>query len=126
MNKLIDITRATISPALNGYETQEIGNKLHVKLDDTRRVEVYFRTTGIADNYDAIQLKLVSKTNGEIDALIVRFEDIFSCMQDMTHPNRIGKHIWVARGKYDWYGKPTAADIAAIRKSVRDYVELWK
>lgn len=126
MNKMIDILHETVSPVLAGRSVTEIGNMLYVRLDDSRLVEISFNTTRTMNNYDALFFKLVSKTNGELDARMVHFRDLFSCMQDLTHPNKIGKHIWDSDGKVNWYGRPTAADLAAIRKAVNDYITLWE
>lgn len=128
MNKLIDLLWA-VMPTIK-FDHKPIGNTVYVELDENRRVEVSFYNTHAVDTYDAIFLKLVSKTNGELDRKVVKFSDIFKCMQDLTHPNKIGKHIWFDNypptNGYGWYGKPTAEDIKAIKQTILDYCLMWE
>ncbi|HHX66881.1 MAG TPA: hypothetical protein GX708_02350, partial [Gallicola sp.] len=55
----------------------------------------------------------------------IKFSDLFDCMQDLTHPNKIGKHIWYNNG-YSWYGKPTKQDIAKLQDTLENYIDMWK
>ena len=38
------------------------------KVDDELRVKLQFITTGIADNYDSIRMKIINRTEGEVVA----------------------------------------------------------
>ena len=111
---------------LDKYNPIPIGDMLYIKLDGERRAKVGLYNTWCADNYDAINLFIIDKNNGQIDGKTVKFSTLFECMQDMTHPNKIGKHIWVSNGNYNWYGKPTQKDLEAIRETVVNYIELMK
>lgn len=107
-------------------ETSTIGNSAYIKLDRERRIEVSFYNTFSIDSYDAVKLKLISKREGDLNCRIVKFEDVFSNIQDLTHPNKIGKHIWKNRGDYSWYGKPTKEDICRLKNTLKEYVALWE
>ena len=63
MAKLVEVLEQTVMPAIDGREVHRIGNKLYVRLDDDRRVEISLTTAGYAGNYEVILLKVVSKTN---------------------------------------------------------------
>lgn len=107
------------------YDMEYIGNKIYIKLDGNRRIELSFYNTFSVDNYDSIKLVLIHKHNGQLHSQLVKFSDIFECMQDLKHPNKIGKHIWHNNG-YSWYGKPTKEDVNAMKQVLIDYVDLWK
>ena len=113
-------------PCLKDYEYKTIGNSIVIVLDENRRIECSFYNTHSIDVYDAIIFTLTSKINGQINKKIVKFSSLFDCMQDLTHPNKIGKHIWVSNMKYRWYGKPTSADIQNMRNELINYIEIWK
>lgn len=102
-----------------------IGNKMIITLDDTRRIEVDFYNTWSSTNYDSLRITLVSKTHGNINSRIIKFSDLFDNMQDVTHPNKIGKHIWYDGG-FSWYGKPNDQDIIKLQKTLEDYIDTWK
>lgn len=125
-DNLIIYLRDCVSPALAGRDVTEIGNKLYVKLDGDRRVEIGLCESRIKNNYDAILLKLFSKIGGELHSRMVKFEELFANMQDLTHPNRISKHVWRDGGKCMWYGKPTRSDYIAMQNAVTEYIALWE
>lgn len=95
-------------------------------LDADRRVSIDLYNTWCADQMDSIFLKLISKTNGVLTQKVIKFEDVFESMQDLTHPNKIGKHIWKSDGQWKWYGKATPDDRAKLNSMVEDYVEMWR
>ena len=125
MNK-IEMLYDVMGEALDKYNPLDIGSTLYVKLDTERRIKICLYETWARDNYDAITLNVVNKNDGNIDNKTIKFSDLFKCMQDLTHPNKIGKHIWYNNGEYRWYGKPTQEDLDAIRKAVVNYIELWR
>ena len=112
--------------AIDKYKPIAIGDVLYIKLNKERRVKITLYNTWSSDNYDAVKIGVINKNDGEIDKRIVKFSELFKCMQDLTHPNKIGKHIWYSGGKYEWYGKPTKEDLKAIRETVVNYIELMK
>lgn len=122
---MINILYNVFEEILDDYPTKEIGNKIYIKLDDNRRVELSFYNTWSADTYDSIRLELFHKENGKLHCQIIKFKDIFRCIQDLTHPNKIGKHIWYNNNKYRWYGKPTKEDIETMNIVLINYIETW-
>lgn len=109
-----------------GYPVQQIDTTLYIFLDDDRRVTVSFYNTHSVDNYNAIKLSLISKTKGNLDTKITKFSSIFKEAKDLTHPNKISKHIWHDGQNYSWYGKPTKEDIEGIVSTVKSYVVVWE
>ena len=62
-------------------DAQYCGRTLIGKVDDELRVKLQFITTGIADNYDSIRLKIINRTEGEVDTEVFRFTDILGVPQ---------------------------------------------
>lgn len=109
-----------------GDELLLIGSTYFVLLDDDRRVSIDLHNTWCADELDSIFLKLISKKNGTLTQEVIKFVDVFDSMRDLTHPNKIAKHIWHSDGEWKWYGKPTPDDRAKLNSMVEDYVEMWR
>lgn len=122
---MLKIIGSVFGEVLKDYLFNPIGNNVYIHLDDNRRIELSFHNTHSADSYDSIKLVLVPKENGQLHCQIVKFSDIFECMQDLTHPNKIGKHIWYNDKKYSWYGKPTKEDIEIMQDTLLGYIDTW-
>lgn len=100
------------------------GRACFIPLSGSRRARLEFVTSGVADQYDALQVTILSVTNGKIDCLRFHFKDSFaprkSGCSGICYP-----HIWVDRGKPEWYVAPTAAEIAGLAQTAHDYVMLF-
>lgn len=100
------------------------GRACFIPLSGSRRARLEFVTSGVADHYDALQVTILSATNGKIDCLRFRFSDSFAPQKGgcsgICYP-----HIWVDRGEPEWYVAPTAAEIAGLAQTAHDYVMLF-
>ena len=92
------------------------GRACFIPLSGSRRARLEFVTSGVADQYDALQVTILSTADGKIDCLRFRFSDFFA-------PRKAGcsgiccPHIWVDCGRAEWYVAPTAAEVAAIAQA---------
>lgn len=123
---MIKILDNIFADVLDDYATKYIGNKIYIKLDDNRRIELSFYNMHSVDNFNSISLKLVHKVNGAIHGQTVEFRDIFDSIADLSHPNKIGKHVWHTNNTYRWYGKPTIEDIESLQDVVINYIKIWE
>ncbi len=100
------------------------GRACFIPLSGNRRARLEFVTSGVADHYDALQVTILSTTDGKIDCLRFRFKDSFaprkSGCSGICYP-----HIWVNRSDAEWYVAPTAAEIAGLAQAAHDYVMLF-
>lgn len=46
------------------------------KLDDDLRVKISLVTTGVAEHYDALKIRIINRTEGDVDAQIVKFKEL--------------------------------------------------
>lgn len=102
-----------------------IGRACFLALSDDRRARLELVTLGIADHYEALQVTILSKCDGKIDQIRLRFADYFAARRMTSGDMRI-PYIWVYQGTPEWYGTPaTDADIKTIAKAAHDYVTLF-
>lgn len=94
------------------------------------RVRAEFLSTHISSQYDAIRLTVLNRTEGVVDRTLLRFQDVWGKKQVPNNPNfRSGviPHLWDDYGKVEWYAyHPTAADYAALRDAVGQYLSAFR
>lgn len=94
------------------------------------RVRAEFLSTHISSQYDAIRLTVLNRTEGVVDRTLLRFQDVWGKKQVPNNPNfRSGviPHLWDDYGKVEWYAyHPTAADYAALRDAVGQYLSTFR
>lgn len=105
-------------------DAQYCGRTLIGKVDDELRVKLQFITTGIADNYDSIRLKIINRTEGEVDTEVFRFTDILGTPNAPSRPI----YIWSNRGgDTNWYGyRPTEIDYDQISETINGYISMYQ
>ena len=104
-------------------EAKFSGKTLIGKVDDELRVKLQFITTGYADHYDSIRMRIINRTEGEVDSQVFKFTDIIG------KPNSGSRsvYIWDDRGAADWYGyHPTAIDYDKISETINDYISMYQ
>ena len=104
-------------------EAKFSGKTLIGKVDDELRVKLQFITTGYADHYDSVRMKIINRTEGEVDSQVFKFTDIIG------KPNSGSRsvYIWDDRGAADWYGyHPTAIDYDKISETINDYISMYQ
>ena len=98
------------------------------RLGGDNRVKLQFVTLGHADHYAALKATILNRSEGEVDTLLFRFEDIWGKKQ-VSNPNfREGviPHIWTSDSKSDWYiYRPTDADTKKLAAEVGAYLEVF-
>ena len=105
-----------------------VGRFCFVPLGVNNRAKINFVTSGIADHYDALQIKIVNKSDGELDCVRLRLSDLLGAVQSGNlYVQQSGPYIWQYGSKIEWYGyQPTEKDLAAITEGVKSYVELFQ
>ena len=94
------------------------------------RARAEFIPRGTADNCDALYLTVLNRTDGELDRLTLRFEDIWgkTTLFGLNNVKRIvSPHFWNEGGKMSWCDyQPTAADYQALRQAAGDYLGMFR
>ena len=62
------------NPFIQSYTL--VGRAVLGKLDDDLRVKISLVTTGIAEHYDALKIRIINRTAGDVDTQIVKFKEL--------------------------------------------------
>ena len=94
------------------------------------RAKAEFITGGIADQYEAIRIKIINRHEGEIDAHTIKFKDIWGKKPVPGNPNftdGVSPHMWVCRGELEWYAyHPTKEDFDMLRDEILGYTDMFR
>ena len=94
------------------------------------RVRVQFVSTHISGEYDALKLTVLNRTDGPVDTLVLKLEDLLDKKPIPGNPNfpeGVAPHIWDNYGKLEWYAyRPTDADYDTIRQAAGQYLDVFR
>lgn len=104
------------------------GNCMIGRLDDDLRIKIMFSTQGYADHYSALSVKIINRTEGEVDSQKFIFNDILGA--NPINKGLNGKaqiYIWQDGGKAEWYGyHPSASQLSQIADVVESYASMYQ
>lgn len=106
-----------------------VGRNCYIPLDDQVRACISFKTSGHADHYDTIHVKVFDRENGPIDSVTIRLKELLGIK---TSPSRylkdgVAPYIWVNGNNVEWYGfKPSPGDYSRMRDAVVDYIAIFQ
>ena len=106
-----------------------VGRACYVRLNDMNRAKIQFVTCGIAERYDALQITILNRIDGQVDTLRLRFRDVLGMksVRNPNFPNGISPHAWTYNGKTEWYGyQPDRRDYQKLTDAVSDYLEVFQ
>lgn len=96
-----------------------VGRACYVRLSELNRAKLQFATCGVADQYEALQISILNRNEGQVDALRLRFADIWGRQK--------GLYAWTDRGETEWYSyRPTGEDYQKLTEAVSDYMEVFQ
>ncbi len=101
-----------------------VGRACFIPLSGSRRARMEFVTCGTANHFEALDVNILSTTDGKVDRLRLRFKDYFAAQVGSCAGTCI-PFIWVDRGVAEWYKQPTAAEIRALAQAAHDYIMLF-
>lgn len=104
-----------------------VGRACYVSLGDINRAKIQFITCGRADHYEALQLTILNRNEGQIDTLRLRFAEVWGQNQvNSRYFQQNGLYAWTYNGETSWYMyKPTAADYRKLRENIRNYLDVF-
>ena len=106
------------------------GRSCYGALGKDLRVRAQFITTRISDEYDALKLTVLNRTEGQVDALVLKLKDLLGKKPvpgNPNFPNGVSPCIWNDCGKLEWYAfRPTAADYETIRQAAEQYLGVFR
>lgn len=99
------------------------GKTMLGRLDDDLRIKISFVTTGYADHYTALRVRIINRTEGEVDSETFKFGDIIG--KQKTAYDRIDPYIWSYGGEDKWYIPITNNQRSLIADTVTDYASMY-
>jgi len=100
------------------------GRACYGDIGGDNRMKLQFVTTGKANRYEALKVKILNRTDGEVDNLLFRFSDFWVKNPDSSY--REGIISENSDGKINWYAyRPTDADIKSLADEVNAYVGVF-
>ena len=106
-----------------------VGRACYVRLNNMNRAKVQFTTCGYADHYEALQITILNRQDGQVDTLRLRFKDVLGTKQ-VSNPNfrnGVNPYAWTYAGKTEWYAyHPDGRDYEKLTAAVSDYLEVFR
>ena len=106
-----------------------VGRAAYADLGGGNRAKLQFVMRGHADHYSALNISIINMKDGQLDAVDIRFSDIFG-KKRVSNPNfssGIVPHIWTCDGKSKWYVyQPTQSDYKLLTDAASDYMAVYQ
>ena len=106
-----------------------VGRACYVRLSDMNRAKIQFTTCGTVDHYEALQMTILNRSDGQVDTLRLRFKDVLGTKQ-VNNPNfrnGVSPHAWTYNGKTEWYAyHPNSRDYQMLTDAVSDYLDVFQ
>ena len=106
-----------------------VGRSAYIQLDPELRVKLDFLSLNISNQYNALKLTVLNRTEGAVDMNIIRFGDLLG-KKKVSNPNfsdGVLPHLWDEYGKVGWYVyQPTQADYSVLAGAVDEYLQVFQ
>ena len=106
-----------------------IGKACYGQLGGDLRVRAEFVSLNVYEQYNALRLTILNRTDGKVDQLTLPFSAVWGRMpvNNRNFTEGIIPYIWVDRGKPEWYVyKPTKQDMDRLRESCKSYLDVFR
>ena len=106
-----------------------VGRSAYIQLDPELRVKLDFLSLNISNQYNALKLTVLNRTEGAVDMNIIRFGDLLG-KKKVSSPDfsdGVLPHLWDHYGKVGWYVyQPTQADYSVLAGAVDEYLQVFQ
>ena len=106
-----------------------VGRACYVRLSEMNRAKIEFITSIVANQYHALRLTILNRSEGQVDILLLKLSDILGKKQT-NNPNfrdGVSPHIWDDYGKAEWYVyHPNSRDYQQLTDAVSAYLEVFQ
>jgi len=102
------------------------GRSCYGDLGGDNRVKLEFVTQGTYERYEALKATVLNRTEGVVDTVLLRFDDVWGKKQTPNFPKGIIPRIWINDGKVEWYAyRPTDADMKKLATELGAYLDVF-
>lgn len=107
-----------------------VGRTCYGVLGSDLRVRAEFVSTHIQQEYDALRLTILNRTDGKVDVLQLPFSSVWGRRPVANNPNfphGVLPHVWVdgrRAERYAWH--PAKADYDKLREACKTYLDVFR
>ncbi len=106
---------------------QFVGRACLGTLGGDLRVRAQFITGMVANQYNALKIVVLNRTDGPVDTMVVKLKDLWGTKAVPGYPSGLSPHFWDDGGKVQWYiFRPTDADYQTLRRVAGDYLDVFR
>lgn len=109
--------------------TRFVGRACYGSLGADLKASAQFVSLHISNQYDALKINIINRTEGAIDSVTIRFKELWG-NKFTNNPNfreGVSPHLWLDGDKLEWYVyTPTNTDFEELREAVSEYTELFR
>jgi hypothetical protein len=106
-----------------------IGRTCFGTIGDDIRARLEFVQNGVSNEYPAVKATILNRTEGQVDSMLLRFDDLFG-RKSVANPNfkdGVVPHIWVYNQKAEWYAyHPSEPDYRKIAETLEGYMQIFQ
>lgn len=106
-----------------------IGRACLGRLDKDLRTRAEFISMAVSNQYDALRLTVLNRTEGPVDKIVIRFQDVLgvkTVSDNAIFKNGLVPHIREFENNASWYVyKPVPADYDALRDAAIKYLSAF-
>ena len=102
-----------------------VGRACYVRLSDMNRAKIQFATGIVANQYNALQLTILNRSEGQVDTLRLRFSELLGtkATSNPNFRNGVDPHIWDME---KWTGMCITPPDRTTRNSPTQYRTIWR
>lgn len=104
-------------------DAKYFGRACIIPIDKELKVKAEFVDCGTMDQYEALKLTVINRTDGVVDQLTLRFSDYFKKIE--VGGCNVVPHIWICNGRAEWYKNPSNIEMESLTDDACDYVGIF-
>ncbi len=109
-----------------------VGRACYASLGKDLKFKAEFvNATIVSNHYDAVRLRVINRTDGEVDVNTIRLKELWGIKKVPDNPNfsqnGVSPHMWIDGNKLEWYAyQPTKEDFVKLSESIAEYTEVFQ
>lgn len=106
-----------------------VGRACFGDIGEDLRARIEFTIDGTIDHYSALRITILNRTNGTVDQMKIRLDEILGkqSVRNPSFPDGVSPYIWIYRSIPEWYVfKPGSKDYQKMHDTIRNYLDVFR
>jgi len=104
-----------------------LGRNCYGTIGDELRARVEIVTNRTRDQYEAVKISVIKRTEGVVDSIVIPFTDVWGYPKTPSFPEGRAPYIWSYDQSSSWYAfKPQSADYRKLAQSMENYLSVFR